>query len=140
MSEWLGRYPLGRQVTLRVRCVNAAGAPVGPDSCPTCSIYSSTAKVRGGLLLPVADPVAAVGLFALPLFLNADFSPGQFRVYYTWTAAGYSGGAVDTFEVIPSGDAGGPLLGLRYYERPQATFVVQQTYAGGFHKGKNPRL
>lgn len=140
MSQWLGRYPLGRQVPLAVRCRNASGAPVAPDSCPAVDIYSSAGKVKSGVLLPVTDPVAAVGLFSLNLFLDASFSPGQYRAVCRWTAAGYYGSEVDTFEVLPGGDVGGPVVGLTNYERPQAVYVPQVTWSGTFRRGKNPRL
>ena len=127
-------------LTLYVQCVNSSGSPQAPDACPFVDVYGPSGKARAGLSLPVADPVQAPGLFYCDLFLDSALPPGNYSALYHWKISGTVGYDLDCFEVIAGGDAVGPVLGLRYYERPQATFVVQQTWSGAFKKGKNPTL
>jgi hypothetical protein len=128
-------------VLLQIRCTNSSGSIAAPDAAPQVDVYGASGnKVESGLLIPAADPVAQPGLFAVDLFLDSAFSPGICTAVYRWQVGGTPGGDLDYFEVLPGGDPGGPVIGLRYYECPQADYLVQHDWAGDFRRGKNPSL
>lgn len=135
-----GRRVLGQEICLGVLCVNGSRVPSEPTAAPTLSIYSDSARVVGGLTIPPADRYGSPGYFQRKVFLDGRFTTGQYRAVMRYTIGAYEGVAVDTFEIVPGGDAAGTPIAMYFYRRPNCDWVIQQTDAGTILKRRNPRL
>lgn len=135
----LGRYQLGQEVTFLVLCKNASGVPADPDACPKVDVYSPTGKPVSGQGVPILDAQATTGLFSGRVLLDERFATGQYHLVVRYQVTSHHGSEMLLFEVMPGGGATGQVIALYAYERPQATFLVQQRTTGRIYKGKNPR-
>ena len=135
-----GRRQVGEEIPLTVLTVNAAGTPSFPAAAPHLDIYSSTAKVVEGQLLPVMDRTGVTGLFGHRMRLGGEFSPGRYSVVYRWKVGDYYGQSTDTFEVVAGGHGDGTVIAAHWYERPHADFLVLQLDSGKLVRGKNPTV
>lgn len=138
--SYRGRYQLGQEIPLGVLTVNASGAPSFPTTAPHMDVFSGSAKVVSGKLLPVVDRGGQTGYFHYPLYLGPQFAAGRYSVVYRYLVGTYLGQVEDTFEVIAGGDDEGEVLAMHWFERPQADFVVQQLSSGKLVRGRNPRI
>lgn len=134
-----GRYSLGQEIPLGVLTVNADGTPTLPTTAPHMDIFSSSAKVLEGKLIPIIDRGGQTGYFQYPLFLGPLFAAGRYSVIYRYLVGSYLGQVEDVFEVL-AGDDEGAVIAMYWYERPHAAFVVQQLDSGLLVRGRNPRL
>ncbi len=137
---WRGRHQLGVEVPLGVLCVDANGVAVAPTDAPWMEVYASTEDVIVAKRIPPLERGVVTGLFQYGLFLSSLFTEGTYTVKYNWISGGVSYAELDTFEVMPGGNAGGAVISLYFYERPGARFLVQQLDSGRLVRGRNPRV
>jgi hypothetical protein len=137
-----GRYFQGTEIPLGVQVVDVNSVPTAPDAAPTMDVFSPSGKAISGKAIPAVEKAILTGLFYYKLFLGPLYSPGLYSVSYRWTTGGgaFLGMDVDTFEVLPGGNAKGCAISLAYIDRPQAKFIIQQWDSGRLRKNRNPRL
>lgn len=133
----LGRFQPGQTVNIAVSTVDGDGNPAMPDAAPIATITAPDSTVLfAGKIALTATPF----LFSLPIFVGIPYSVGTYQVEYQWLVAGVSVNASDTFDVIHGGDAGGRIIAMYAYDRPEASYVVAQLTSGNVVQGRNPRL
>jgi len=135
-----GRYQIGQEVPLSVLTVNASRVPSFPTVAPHFEVFSSSAKLITGKLMPVMDRNGATGLFQALLRLDARFSAGRHQAVIHYKVGTYYGQQVLDFDILAGGNASGAVEAMHWLERPHANFVVHQLDSGEIHKGRNPRL
>lgn len=133
-----GRIRLGGEAILGVQTTSDGVIPALPTStAPLLDVYDSVGHVVSKRI-PLLDRDSA--LFQYRLFLGSTFTAGLCTVTYRWTTGSYEGYEMDTFEIIPGGNADGIVLSMTFYKRPMADFVLRQTNAGVILRGKNPKV
>lgn len=135
-----GRYHLGEEITLPVLCLTGSGVPTDPDEAPTLEVYSSSGKPLSGQKISTLEPLATTGLFVGRVFLDESFTTGRYHALVRWLISSTQGSQLFEFEILPGGSATGDVIALHPYERPHATFLVQQRSSGRIFRGKNPRV
>jgi len=127
-------------VPIGVQCTDGSGNPAAPDAAPTYRVYGTGSAALATGSVPPKDPANDSGFFEGFLRLGQLFSAGVYSVVYGWTtgSGGHTGGDLDTFEVLPGGDPAGAVIGMYFFPRPQANFIVQQLDSGAVRVGKNP--
>lgn len=135
-----GRHTQGDEVRLSLLCATGAGVPAAPDACPTLDIYGPSGPVLEGAHWHPAEPAAAPGLFAASVFLGGDFPAGEYAARATYSISSVQYQSLAYFSVAAGGDPSGRVRAMTYYDRPPASFVVQQRDSGRLYKGKNPRV
>lgn len=136
---YLGRYYVGEIVPLSYQTVNSSGSPTLPDNPPVIDIRSSVGLVRQ-VKSPILDRYNATGLFLFPLRLDSAFSAGTYSAIYYATAGGFQNLDFDTFQIVAGGDSEGCILTHYYWQRPEATFLIQQTEAENLLLRRNPSV
>jgi hypothetical protein len=137
---YYGRFQLGQSVPLAIRTDDANGTPTTPDDVPSARIYKDDGTLVKVQRIPTLDKSGVTGLFLLPLFLSSTFAVGGYRVVYSYTISGSPQVKDDYFEIGAGGNAGGAVIGMFWYDRPQAKFLIQQLDSGKLVQGRNPRL
>lgn len=135
-----GRAQLGQTVSLLLLCRSAVGTASLPDSPPVMKIYGPSGGAVRNKEMPILERYAQSGLFHYPLFLNADFSPGQYHVLYYFRVGADYGIEEDHFEVVAGGNQDGEITAMHFYQRPHADFIVQGLESGKIVHGRNPRV
>ena len=137
--QYLGRHQLGTWLDITLQCADLNGVAVMPTYVPVLKVWSGTALVLNDEM-PLIDKTIQVGLFAYRLFLGEVFAVGS----YVYDTTYVYGGAVfllgGRFDVMAGGHSDGQVLGMHYYHRPHADFIVYQAEAGKILKGKSPRV
>lgn len=138
---YLGRYQLGATLHLELPCRDLNKQAVLPDKPPQLKVFNGTTLVEAKLM-PIQDRYVVTGLFRSTLFLGRLYAVGQYQVvyYYHSTATGYYGLHHDNFEVVAGGDVRGAVVGTYFYERPEASYIVQGLESGSIIKGRNPTV
>lgn len=136
-----GRFQLGQEVPLGVLCRNASDTPTNPDAAPLVDIYNDAgSKVISGHRLPLVDRGGQAGYFARRFFLDGRFAVGRYSVVYRYVISSYIGREEDCFEVMAGGSKRGSIIGLYWFDRPQAKFLVQHLDSGQVRQSRNPRV
>ena len=135
----LGRYPLGVEVPLAVRCtLDRAGDR--PSSHPTADVRTAAGAAVASVRLPADEQGVLTGVFRGPLFLDQRFDVGRYFAVVRWLDSnGDTRQAVLAWDVIPSGSVNGAIIALASVERPNATYLLYQTDGGQLARGINPR-
>lgn len=139
---YLGRYLLGQTVHITVQSVDVNGTPAAPENPPYLEIRSDSGLI-GTVQAPVIDRYVATGVFVYPLRLNSSYSTGRYSATHYYRVTGgnaYNGLDVDYFEIVAGGDADGSIVTQAYWQRPEATYLIQQTEAGNFNLKRNPSI
>ena len=136
---FMGRKQLGTWINVWLQCRNG-DVPTMPDSIPWLKIWRPDGALAMALGIPVMDKTIARGLFCLPLFLGSEFSAGQHSLAAFYAIGGASMVQTGTMAIIAGGDADGAVLGMHWYHRPHADFVVYQRESGKVFRGRNPRI
>jgi len=140
--SYRGRYKLGDHVPLLLLTRSASGTPTLPLDVPYAKVWDNTGTLVHNFFMPIADRFAVTGLFTHNMRLGGRFPTlGMYRVVYFYNLSGsYHGTDEDTFELIAGGDNDGTVISDYFYNRPFASFVVQQLDSGKLVSGRNPRI
>lgn len=133
-----GRYQLGRFLPLAIRCRDADGIPVEPDTAPVALVAGPSGAIDS-LRLGIRDRFQLTGYFQTNLRLDSRFTVGNYQVLYTWSIGGTAYSEQDDFEVLPGGHADGAALSLFYVPRPQADYLLLGMDSGKILRRRNPR-
>ncbi len=136
---YLGRFQLGTWLDVWLQTTNASSTPVMPDYVPHMKVWSSSALVTAEEM-PLVDKTIQVGVFRSQVFLGSSYATGLYEINVFYRSGSKHGMEQHTFEVIAGGDADGQVLGMYFYHRPQADYIVYQVESGQILKGKNPRV
>lgn len=109
-----------------------------PTDTPQMKIWDSAGSRVTAKDMPLLDRITQVGLFHYPLYLGSGYSAGQYRVTYYATVGSYEYLGEDGFEIIAGGHQDGAVVGMYFYFRPHANFIVEQLASGKIIKGRNP--
>jgi hypothetical protein len=139
--SWLGRYQNGQTLSLLVQTHDSTQKIVVPDRPPAAKVYFGASAVFSRLM-PTEERYVVTGLFHLPIFLDANFVPGNYSIttYYSTGSGSYNGVQNDTFQVVGGGNVNGAIQGMYFLQRPQANFVIHGTETGLILKGRNPTI
>lgn len=144
---WLGRYPLGKEIPLVLRCT-IAGVPDRPSSHPTAEIRGDSSNAVYYHRRVAADGQGVlVGLFRQPLLLGgpaphwrAAPAVGRYTVTFRWTdSASVARVEIQQFEAVGGGSADGAVIAMRPVDGPDARWLLTQSDAGVLKANKNPR-
>jgi len=136
---YLGRYFQGDILPVTVQCTNAAGTPTVPDNPPAIDFRGSSGQILQAQM-PVLDRYSVTGLFSYPLRVNASFPAGRYSATVFYKAGTHNGLDVHDFEVVSGGDSDGAIVTQYYWQRPEATYLVQQTEAENILLKRNPSV
>ena len=92
---------------------------------------------------PILDRYVATGLFVYPLRLNSSYTTGRYSATHFYRVTGannYHGLDVDYFEIVAGGDSDGSIVTQAYWERPEASYLIQQTESGNINLKRNPAI
>lgn len=138
---WLGRQQLGTWLDVYLQASDSSGEPAMPVACPQIKIRrSSDNAIVLNSLMPILDKTVQVGLFVSRVFLGTSFAVGYHTIELQYTNDSNLMTETRTFEVMAGGDPRGCVLGMVYFHKPQADFLVYQVESGLILKGKNPRI
>ena len=138
-TAYKGRFALGDRVPLTVQCRNNNGTASEPASAPLAMIYSDSGFVASQLM-PIVDRYGIVGFFEYELLLDGRFSAGQHTVIYHYTISGTPFAAQQDFTVAAGGQIDGQILGMYYYAKSGADYLLQPTDGGRLIRKRNPRV
>ena len=139
---YLGRYFLGQTVHVVIRTTDVNGAPTLPANPPYIDFRSDSAFVRQ-VQVPILDRYVSTGTFVYPLRLDSSFTTGRYSATQFWRVTGgnaYNGLDVDYFEVVAGGDSDGSILTQFYWQRPEASYLIQQPESGSLTLRRNPSV
>ncbi len=137
---YLGAYQIGATVPLRLRCRTTADVPVFPDDPPVAHVFDGSNAARSVARMPVEERYTRTGQFHTPLFLGSGYTPGHYTVVYYYAVSGAILSCEDTFEVLLNGSANGAVTAAYFYERPEASYVIQGLEDGSLVKRRNPSV
>ena len=135
-----GRKILGDEIRIGVQCRNGSRTPGAPTAAPTYRVYDETGTLVTSGSLPPTERYAVTGLFEYMLRLISPFTTGRYHVRYAYAISGTNYAALDSFEIQPSGNAGGQILSMLYLDRPDADWIVATTDQGTVSLNRGPRL
>ena len=136
---WLGKVQLGTYLDFYLQCTDADEVKSMPVYVPFLKVWIASSLIHAAEM-PLLDKTSQVGLFATHLFLGNEFDVGYGTAEMYYQVGGKFGIETRTFEIVPGGHVDGQVLGMFFYQKPAAEFVVYQTEAGTLRKGKNPRV
>ncbi len=136
---YLGRYQLGQDVPLVVQCVDSNGTPAVPDSFPIALVCREGVYLRTVGIPAETDP-DVTGRFRGRYTLGDGDAPGHYAVVYLYSTLGLRRGESDQFEVVPGGDASGPVLAGYSLSRPDGDYFLAHLAAGRMASGQTPYL
>jgi hypothetical protein len=127
----LGRFQLGDVVRVEI------ATPDLPDDPPVAEVVAP-----GGVTLRTVAMAYArdIGGFRVRLRLGSDYGVGTYTVAIGYPVAGVPQSIETSFEVVAGGDAGGPVISLYAYDRPEGRYVLAQLGGGRLVQGRNPKL
>lgn len=138
---WKGRFKVGDLLPLSLAPTGNTGAPALPDAAPTVRVFNSSgAQVGATRQFAIKDRYGPTALFVDDLLLDSNYAVGHYTVRYAWLVSGSQRVEVEKFEVIPTGDSGGSVIGMAQFTRPEAEYVVYQRDGGTINAGRNPRV
>lgn len=139
---YLHRYQLGETIGLLLACKDGSNTPVVPDNPPQAVLWAPDDTKLLQKEMPILDRYSTTGLFLLPVFLGHQFTTGSYRVTYNWTSGSgtYTGMSEDGFEIVAGGHEDGRVIATHFFQRPDATFVVQQYDSGKVKASRNPKI
>lgn len=139
-----GRFQLGDEVQLTVRCLTASDVP---GTAATLTRQPVAILCKAGdtqpavcLRLPICDRYEIDGVFHHPLVLDHRFSAGFWTVHYQWEISSVPGSLTENFEIIAGGHGDGHGLSMYHFERLGSNFVLLQTASRRLLRRRNPRL
>jgi hypothetical protein len=138
-----GFSQLGDRVVITVLATDADGAVSLPAAAPWVSLYhdSDSGAPRFSTQLPPVDPVKSPGLFARALHLDQRFPTGYYSALAFWLdGSGNARVQRDSFVILPGGHGDGAVIGMYFYTRPHANFLVQHLDSGKLVRGRNPAV
>jgi len=139
---YLGRYFLGQVVNVFVWTVDSNGTPTLPENPPYIDFRSDSALVQQ-VQMPIQDRYVVTGFFVYPLRLGSSYSAGRYTATHFYRVTGannFHGLGVDYFEVVAGGDSDGAIVTQAYWQRPEATYLIQQTESGNVNLKRNPSV
>ena len=139
---YLGRYFLGQTVHITVRTVDTNGTPTAPENPPYIDFRSDSA-LAVQVQVPILDRYVVTGLFVYPLRFKSSFSTGRYSATHFYRVTGgnaYNGMEVDYFEIVAGGDSDGAIVTQDYWQRPEASYLIQQTESGNINLKRNPAI
>ena len=136
---YLGRYIQGQVVPILVQTRNLAGTAILPDNPPYIDFHGDAGKIEQ-VQMPIQDRYVVTGLFVYPLFLDGTYPAGRYRATHFYKTSDYNGLDTDVFEVAAGGDADESIITQAYWQRPEATYIVQQTEADNILLRRNPAV
>lgn len=135
----LGQFQLGDFLPLTLQTVTGdETTPTLPTAAPTAKIFNASGTLVETISLPIHDPVGAVAYFQHKRQLDSTYSAGKYFICYQWTTTS-AGVQCQTFEILAGGDADGAVIGMAWFEVPEARNVVYQLDSGALRAGRNPR-
>jgi hypothetical protein len=137
---YLGRYQLGDTVNVLLLCRDANRTPGMPDDVPEMKVWDQSGNLLLAASMPIMDQYIKPGLFYYQLLLDGKYSPGNWSLTFYWAmnSGAYSGIESSQFEIVPGGDPDGAVIGMFFYYRPHANFVMQQLERGKVIQKRNP--
>jgi hypothetical protein len=139
--SFVRRAQLGEWLPLFLQCLDDADNHAKPDTAPTLNVYNSDNKaVTATKSMVPSNEDDITGFFQYELLLGSGFAVGTHTIRYAWSVDGKSLAATNVIEIVPGGDARGAYLGLAYYNRPHAPFIVGQTDADLLESRMKPRV
>lgn len=136
----IGRYQLGTTVSIRLQCLDSDGSPAMPDAVPVIKIWNSSGNLVINAEMPIEDKRIQLGLFRSQIFLDGNFSAGNYSGNTFYVNGSLSVLTPFWFDVIAGGNQAGQALAMAFYHRPHADFIVYQTESGQIRFGANPRV
>ena len=137
--SYRGRYQLGSFLPLTLLCRNSSYTPVVPDDVPRVNIWDASGAKVLCQDMPVLDRYNQTGLFQLQVRIDSTFTTtGIYTAEYQFTLSGSGKIHLDTFEIIPGGNANGSIISIFDYTRPQAKYLVNQADSGTISLSRNP--
>ena len=136
---FLGRFFQGQLVPIVVRTIDSNDAPAVPDNPPYIDLRSDSTLIRQ-VQAPIVDRYVATGIFIYPLFLDSGFPAGRYTATHFYAVGSYTGLDVDYFEVVSGGDPEGAIISEHYWQRPEATYLIQETEAESLLLRRNPSV
>lgn len=134
-----GRYQLGEILALCCLTVDGSKTPGAPTQAPVAIVMADSAQLFT-MRLPVHDRFGQTGYFQHPLLIDGRFSAGDYRVIYQWVIGSTAYSSQDDFTVVAGGNTDGPVLGLFYFRRPGADYLLQHVDSGRLIRKRNPRV
>ena len=136
---YLGRYFQGQTLNVTVRTLDENDTPGTPDNPPYIDLRDDSGLVRQ-VQAPIVDRYTVTGLFVYPLFLDSSFPAGRYSATHFYRVGTHSTLDVDYFEVIAGGDPEGAIVSQHYWQRPEATYLVQETEGESLLLRRNPAI
>lgn len=132
-----GRYNLGDTVQLHLVTRNADGTATAPVRPPQVTVWLGGTKIVYADM-PIREKFTQTGKFGYDLFLDGRFATGLCVVNYVYVVGSYAGQEDDNFEITAGGDADGNVVGMYFYSRPHADFIIHRVASGQVLRGRNP--
>lgn len=137
---FLGNFQLGEYVTGNLQTWGSGNTEGTASSAPTISVYKdSDTPILSAIKCAPQDKPTTIGWHSYSFFLDTNFSAGRYIVRGTWTVSGSQRSAVQFFVVEPGGNVKGAAIGLYFYHRPHADYVIQYSDGGDLEYRRNPR-
>lgn len=111
-----------------------------PSVPPLMRVRDSSNAIVMSKPIPLLDKSIQIGLFAYHILLDDTFSVGAYTVDLFYTVGAKNRIESHNFSILPGGHPDGCALGMTWYHRPHADFIVYQVETGRILKGKNPRV
>lgn len=140
----LGRYQLGEYVRIPVQTRNASAAETAPSAAPTYTLYKANDTPITGhdtVTMPPKFLGLLTGWFESEIRLSSTFSAGRYNVLIEYSiSGGHTGAEQHSFDVVAGGNANGAYIGLQWYPRPHAKFLVGLLDSNTLEARKNPKV
>lgn len=137
--SYLGRYQIGQTVTCLLQSRDGNQAIALPARPPQAKVFLGATVVEFREM-PILDRFVQTGFFQLHLFLGTAYALGKYQVVYYYQVGAWYGLEADDFEIVGGGDPDGAILGMYWYQRPQADYSVYSTETGTIQRGRNPAI
>lgn len=139
---FIGRYKLGDWLPLQLQTVNGSRVATTPDDVPTVKLFNSSGTMVYSQKLPVIERYVQTGRFYALVLLGRAFSTDTYTAVYYWTtgSGAYNGLEADNFDIVDGGHYDGNVIGMYFFDRPQAKYIVYQTDSGVLIQGRNPTV
>lgn len=138
----LGRRELGEWLPIYLVCRSGPLVEAAPVVAPAYSIYpgDSDTPLESDVTMPPINRDELTGHFLAHHRLGPKFSTGHYRVLKEWTVGTNSFAETDSFEIVGGGSSKGAYVGLFWYERPHAKYLIGQLDDGTIERRPSPRL
>ena len=111
-EDFLGRFQVGQEVPLYAIVVDQNGQPEASTTVtPSARIYNLETLVRVEQLdLHRVRRSRAASFYGISVRIGRAYTPARYGVHVRMATGGFSGIRLMTFEVVPGGDAAGPVI------------------------------